>query len=882
MKNSDTHEISNLLGISYELWLLKAKEVLQRPDSPLSVKDGVWKVSRRPELLSLLGPRILDQNLDAFRAAAIRVLKERDPAFELPTEERYAASVYGKVQSYSSSFRMGLAEGLALVSNNPGAFPNASHGKAEAVGILAVREILADADWVTWGSLNNLLPILAEAAPEEFLAVVDAALQRDPCPFDELFAQERGAFMGDNYLTGLLWALEGLAWDSELLVRVCVLLAEMASHDPGGNWANRPANSLATILLPWLPQTLGSIEKRKVAVQTVLAEQPEVGWNLLLQFLPGHHQVSSGSHKPEWRKSIPDDWGKGVSHKEYWDQVSAYSELAVQTAGTDPDKLAQLISQIDLLVRPSFNELLNRLKSDDITGLPEEQRLPIWEHLVDFVRKHRWFADADWALPDDLIASIEAVADQLAPINAFNLYQDLFTGAARGRYEKIQDWEEHSKQLHARRETAIQEILNNGGISEVLRFAEAVKSPQQVGEALASIADDSIDQYLLPSFLNHANGKFRDLLGTYIWWRCNAVGWEWCDELDKSGWTLEEKGKLLASLPFAKETWDRALDWLQVGEREYWTRASLNSCQAGGDIRIAIEKLIQYGRPHAALRCLYTMRIADPELPLDKKQCVRALLAAPSSSEPSHMMDTYQIVELIKFLQSESSVSKDDLFNIEWAYLSLLDDYMGATPQLLESGLANEPEFFYEVIRLIYRSKNEGLPSKELSKDTQAIASNAFRLLAGWRTPPGTQADSSFSGESFSKWLDSTKAICRESGHLDPALIKVGEVLIYAPPDANGLWIDVTVASALNDRDHELMRRGFSTALYNSRGVHTVVSTGKPEKELAEKYRRKAEDVENAGFQRLATTLRELAAGYDREAERVIAEHENRSAGGDW
>ncbi|MCV5579823.1 hypothetical protein OFO05_30955, partial [Escherichia coli] len=91
--------------------------------------------------------------------------------------------------------------------------------------------------------------------------------------------------------------LEELAWDEQYLVRVCVVLAELASHDPGGKWANRPSNSLTTILLPWFPQTLASIEKRKVAVNVILQEWPDIAWNLLVQLLPGHHQTSSGSHK---------------------------------------------------------------------------------------------------------------------------------------------------------------------------------------------------------------------------------------------------------------------------------------------------------------------------------------------------------------------------------------------------------------------------------------------------------------------------------------------------------------------------------------------------------------------------------------------------------
>lgn len=67
------------------------------------------------------------------------------------------------------------------------------------------------------------------------------------------------------------------------------------------------------------------------------------------------------------------------------------------------------------------------------------------------------------------------------------------------------------------------------------------------------------------------------------------------------------------------------------------------------------------------------------------------------------------------------------------------------------------------------------------------------------------------------------------------------------------------------------MRTGF----YNARDAHWVDPTGKPEKELAEQFRQKAEDVENGGFQRLAATLRSLVDGYEREAKRIISEHKD-------
>ncbi len=58
-------------------------------------------------------------------------------------------------------------------------------------------------------------------------------------------------------------------------------------------------------------------------------------------------------------------------------------------------------------------------------------------------------------------------------------------------------------------------------------------------------------------------------------------------------------------------------------------------------------------------------------------------------------------------------------------------------------------------------------------------------------------------------------------------------------------------------------------------GVHWVDPTGKPEKELATQWREKADAVDNAGFASFASTLRELAVSYDREAERIIKSHKS-------
>lgn len=869
---SDLGAVTQFLGISYDEWLNKAQEILHHPDSPLTLGNGIWKVVNRTELIRLLGSRILDQNLDALKSLAVSILKEPDPSLELPFEERFAASIQGKGLKCSHTLRSGVAEGLAILSTMPDACSNCSLRKVESTCSLTIHEILTDADWILWGSLNRLLPTLAEAAPGVFLAAVEKALRLTLCPFDELFAQEGDGIVGDNFLTGLLWALEGLAWDKQHLIRVCEMLSELTSHDPGGRWANRPFNSLLTILLPWRPQTLASVEKRNVAVQTLLNEWPEIAWKLIIQLLPGQQQISSGSYKPVWRMTIRDDWEKGVTNREYWQQTSFYAELAVATAGHDIDRLSSLIDQFNNLPRSAFDQLIEVLSSESVTTtLPEDKRRVIWDHLTKLTVRHRRFSEAKWTMEEELVVEIEQVAEQLAPTNPLNLYHHLFTRNEFDLYETNDDWEEQRNRLNTRRDKAILEIFTKSGIEGVIQFSETVNSPDQVGLALGVITDDNIERTLLPKFLNAPDNNHKELASGFVWRRHDVLGWEWCDNIEKSDWTPTQIGQFTAYLPFSKKTWGRVSIWLQKHESEYWKRTNcIPYPNDHNELTVAIENLIEHGRPHAAIRCLDWMRNATQTVNID--QCVRALIAALSSDEPAYTIDDYLIMELIKYLQADSSVNQDDLFRIEWAYLSLLNSH-GTAPHVLESRLANDPEFYCEIIRLIYRSEKEDLALRETTKESSALATNAWRLLHEWKTPPGTQQDVSFSEERFTNWLQRVKKLCTESGHLEVALISIGQVLFHAKVDPDGLWINRAIAAALNASGDDGLRRGYVTGAYNSRGVHSIDPTGNPERELAENFRGKAEDIENAGFQRFAVALRDLADDYDLQAERIVAEH---------
>ncbi len=700
------------------------------------------------------------------------------------------------------------------------------------------------------------MPTLAEASPNEFLEAVENAFQQRSCPFDELFSQEDPGIFGGNYLTGLLWALETLAWEEACLFKVCVILGKLAERDPGGSWANRPANSLARILLPWLPQTLASPAKRRSVLRTLQIETPEAAWNLLLSLLPTEHQMSHPTHRPVWRESIPDNWNESVTREQYWEQIDFYANLAVEMAETDVRRSIQLVDFLAKLPPPAVERFLAHLASESVSVLPKEQRVGLWSELTMFAREHRQFADAHWAMDSGSVTRIECIASNLAPDDPLPQHQGLFT------------WSQERELLAERRQEAIEEILSNGEVDAVVRFAEDVEVPGYVGDSLGRIADAAIDSQVLPSVLESEDQGKEQFARSYVQRRQRDGGWEWADAVDRSEWTPSQIGQFLTCLPFGQDTWMRASKWLGESVNEFWNRPGDRTYLTDGDFTYAVKNFMEHGNHVAALECLNN-NISTGGEPFDTKLVLQALMAAGVSGS---YLDSATVRDLIKALQEQPETNQDDLFRVEWFYLPLYKHREGSL-KTIGLRLASDPALFCDTLRLIHRPKGAQAPASDSAGSDTSVAERALGLLWSWRIPPGTRRDGSFSPHSFEEWLSQVRDKCEESGQLGVAQSYIGRVLIYSPADPDGLWIHRVVATPLNAEDAEELRTGYAAGLVNARGAHWIDPTGKPERELAGKYRREASEVEDAGYHRLATTVRQLADDYDRQADSILEEY---------
>lgn len=864
---ADKSIVEDLVGKPYGEWIEIARGETLRPDTPLIQRNEAWKLISRGEAWAALGPRLTDGDLDRFRKISVLVLKEADPRFDIPVDDRSAASLYGKVRTYSESIREGLTETLALLGCRPTALSSCSLGKAESIAALVVRELLEDADWKRWASLSSELPLLAEASPDEFLEAVEVALTKPAEKhFLGVFQQEGSGIGGWNYTSGLLWALETLAWHPDYLVRVTRLLGELAAMDPGGSWSNRPKNSLSDVFLPWHPQTTASISQRKAAVEALLRDQPSVGWQLLQDLLPSHRSATSGTRKPVWRDLIPGGWKEGISPKDYWDQVSNYASLATQVAATDFLKLADLVDRLADLPDPAHTRVLDHLCSEQVVSTPEKTRLPIWEALVDLSSKHRKYATSEWAMPVDRVTKIEEVARKLAPASTSLLVKRLFSERDFDLYEESGDFDEQQRKLQTRRQNAVGEILASGGLPAVLDFAKEVESPGKVGVALGSKSSDEIDQLLLPAYLGNSDKSIGAFVESFI----RARYWEqkvaWLDKQLGRDMSPEQRLALFVSLPFDPEVWHRAEDVLGDTSNRYWAEVVANPWGLDTPLLIeAAERLIQHERFEPAIDSLYIL--SHRKVPFSIEIAEKALMGILDPERKLRGLDQNHIVEVINWLQETEPKDSAILFKLEWSFLSLLNKHSGGEPKTIERKLSSDPALFRDVIAAVFRSDKEDKDKRTITETDKQIAQNAYRLLNGWAVMPGVMPDGTFDADRFSAWWEEAKRLTMESGHLQIAMDQLGQALHNSPADPNGLWIHHSVAEALDAKDAEKMRRGFSVGLFNKRGVHGF-SAGEEELTFAKGYREKADALASQGFHRVADTVRNLAKQYERDAHR--------------
>jgi hypothetical protein len=556
--------------------------------------------------------------------------------------------------------------------------------------------------------------------------------------------------------------------------------------------------------------------------------------------------------------------------------VEACAKHLLENTGDNVQRWEQLIEKFEHFPKPAQDRLLQDLRAFDPNTLATDVRHQLSDVLRKKVSLHRYYSDANWAMPPETVNALEAIQKRFEPMNLVVRYAWLFDAHSHlfaGSREDL--WEQREEAVFQSRREALEEILAIEGSQRVIELAKVVESPDSVGFVLGKARLLDNDREILPKLFLSDNDKLAMLARGYAWGCFADANWSWVEQLELTEWTAEQAGSLAAFvLPFERKTWGFVTQLGPDVSKHYWSRVhGFYRNATKDDVEYSVSMLLKHHRPFQAVRILQMALRQHCEV--EPSLIIETLDTGLKPREEGELEATvsnhisYSIQYLFEWLQSDRNVDTQRLAALEWGYLGLLDGH-GASPKALHGWLQRDPQLFVNLLSVIFRSKKEPTDAIESpTKEQKARAENAYKLLMLWKIVPGTREDGTVDDQKFLEWVNTARTLCEESGQLEVCDSRVGEVLAHAPEENDGSWPCIPVRDVIEEVASDELIRGFQIGIFNKRGVYSksFAEGGEQERALAKKYAAYADacDIE---WPKTAATLRRVAQRYEEDARR--------------
>ncbi|RYE40297.1 MAG: hypothetical protein EOP48_24845, partial [Sphingobacteriales bacterium] len=303
--------------------------------------------------------------------------------------------------------------------------------------------------------------------------------------------------------------------------------------------------------------------------------------------------------------------------------------------------------------------------------------------------------------------------------------------------------------------------------------------------------------------------------------------------------------------------------------KEYWLKMNASFWGLSPEEKIkGLNALVEHKRYYSAIDVCY--HYAE-ELPSAIVADVLTKAATDQANE-DHQVRSHEIQGLFELFDSRQDIEPKLLLQLEWYYLPILASYGNArSPKNLHKELANNPDFFIEVFKWVYKPESDDATSRQTDKQdeqSQARAMQAYDLLRTWRQIPGLQ-ESLIINETFLwEWIEKVRTFAEGYGRLNIADAYIGEVLT-AYPKSDAVWPPDTICKVIETINTESLKRNFYTAIINSRGVtmRGAFDGGDQERALAE-YHRDLSQLHKDRFPAVASIFEHLTIRYEEDAKR--------------
>ena len=884
---ADRTILSHLAEVPFEVLEKRILDLLRLNDSPVWSIGGYRGVISKMDSLFAIAGTVSRADLDRFLDVARTVLGEDDPALDLPEEERWAAAMHGKRRKFSVAVREGISETLVLLAvygKNLFGMHLGFNGEIEAAKI--VRDLLVPVTTRRLEANGRDLPLYAEAAPAEFINIIERDLRAEKSEVMGLLRPIDTGLFGSCPRTGLLWALEGLAWNPTTFPRVVKILGQLSEVEINDNWANKPIESLGTILRAWMPQTAANHEMRLKAVSMLLDKHPTVGWRICLQQFGDYGSSVGGySHKPKWR---PDGYGFGEPFRT-WGPINAFVREMVKIALSRPsytvEMLCDLVSRLHALASEDQMRVWEIIDDWRNASTIDEEVAKIREKIRVIVLSRRGRKKVNEEGQASLTEKAKEVYSRLQPKDIVNKYEWLFRQgwvevSADELTEDEMDFRAREQRIEELRVEALKYIAQERGIPGILTLAEKGNSQRQIGAHLVSgiLTDEQIEDLILQSLRPTEKDSIRDdIIAGALWAldedRRKAIYASLRDKVAE-----EEALRLLLLSPYRASTWLLVDQLSSEARNRFWVEVVPQYVfDSPEENNASVRRLLEVERPRAAFA---SMHFELEEIhPLLLVQMLSSMAQNSKDKAEEYQLHDYDVQRAFQLLNRNPDLTLEEKAGLEFAYLDVLArSFRGEGQQQipnLEHYIEEHPELFVQAVVWAYKRKDRGEDPPEfcVTEDRENLAKRGYRLLETIERIPGQdKATKEEQQEKLAKWVETIRRSCAELDRSDIADVCLGKLFSNAPVGEDGVWPNEAVRDVMEDLRSEDISSGAHIGLYNARGAHWRGEGGGQERELADKYRAWAEALLFTHPFVSSSLLMSMVNTYEREAEQQDTE----------
>lgn len=808
--------------------------------------------------------------------------------------EKAEGRIINKSDELSSELRSGLAETLLRVAVFGDQLVKSGSLGGFASGQDFVDSVIANIpglqnDGRVIASLNRQLPYLVEAAPNPLLGALESLIQGAPDQIRLLLADEVGIF-GRSFHTGVLWGLEAMAWSPEWLSRVSRVLADLHSLDTPSTLSNRPLNSLREIYLAWHPGTSATPIQRAEVLRSLGEMVPEVTWQLLLKLLPDSRSVSTQTHKPKWRQ-LGQVSRQSMKRMDVIDAYGLYIGLTLDLASRNGDRLSALVRHYPefspehrLRLEAAWEELIAMKQS-------EEAMQKLWVALVKLCNHHSAFQETSWAMPEETVLRLRAVAESIPLEDALLKSKWLFDDQMPELGKRSKDYDLRGEELTQLRRNALQEIIASRGWDGINQLAITARYQYIVGlelggmnlkrDAVLRIAsrwahDEEHDLRLPLRSLSTARAEHDGQ------WIVHAL-----ELARKENWTPKNVASLVLDFPDTTSTFDLIDLELNEAERSfYWTNRYAYLRIQGVDLTMferASRTMLRYGR---AAELIDSNWQSLPKLGSSfLLQVLDAFIQSPPSAEQAQRLSSFEhdIQYLFDWLLKQENADLEGIAKREYPLLPLLTSHGLERRKLaLHDLLSSSPDLFVSAVCDLYKPSSQAerdLSGKSL-EEVRARANAAFELLQSFRMPPGLK-DGHIDWLTLETWVSNARNLLIQFDRQAIGEQEIGKLLFHCIKTDPVHFPPPPLSKLLEKWHSKDIEAGMSIECFNDRGITSrgMLDGGEQERNLEKRWRAYAAAVaprwprSRALCLHIAEYWRRQAKAEDEDAKRERVRH---------